>query len=188
MSMGLKRSRSLMKLYLLKSDHRYQGFVLEEDPKILDVLLRFDGTRIGKSWSPLRVEVDDDDPSQLPLADFPSLTISHIPCFSKFAVATLHDVLVQNGEVLPLSCDAGDYFAYNVTSIIDALNIEASDIDYFPSGKFMDVKRYTLYPERVKGADIFKLPQAPLMGVFVTDRFVRLVEQNQLSGFLFKPL
>jgi hypothetical protein len=176
-----------MTVYLLKADYRYQGLVPPPDPAMIDVMQRFDGTPIGKSWEVVTVEVDDDEPTDLPVGDF-SLLGSHLPVFSRRAVELLRKDLEQHGELLKVACDCGEYYAYNVTTLIDALNVEDSDIHYFAPGRIMRVRRYSLYLDRLQDALIFKLPQVPLLNVFVTDRFVDLIEPTGLTGFHFEPI
>lgn len=176
------------KIYILKPDYRHEAFVPPEVPGITDLLNSFNGTPFGETWTPLKIEVDDDeDIHDLPLGDF-TLLSSHIPVFSRKAAACLEDVLIGNGEMLPVLSERGEYYAYNVTSIIDALNVSASEIDYLSTGRLANIRRYSLYLDKLKDAVIFKLPQVTWLDVFVTDRFVKRVEKCQLFGFDFKPV
>lgn len=103
-------------------------------------------------------------------------------------MACLEDVLKESGELLPVFSERGEYFAYNVTSIVDALDVSASEIDYLSTGRLANIRSYSLYLDKLDDAIIFKLPQATWLDVFVTDRFVKRVEECQLLGFDFKPL
>jgi hypothetical protein len=46
-----------------------------------------------------------------------------------------------------------------------------------------------VFKENVIGNNsIFKIPQFPTVDVLVTEEFVRLVEENELKGFVFEEL
>ncbi len=79
------------------------------------------------------------------------------------------------------------YFAFNVTTTVQALDLDRSELKRFESsGRIMRVIRYCFYPERLKGLTVFKLPELPLQNVFVTDPFVQRVQEGKLVGFNFK--
>jgi len=97
-------------------------------------------------------------------------------------------VLSTNGELLPFSSDDEEYFAFNVTTLLDVLSTRDSDIVYYPSGKIMEVRKYVLDLKRLTFHPIFKLPETARMDVFVSDEFVRIVESHGLRGFSFKQV
>ncbi len=79
----------------------------------------------------------------------------------------------------------GNYSLLNVANLVDALDTEQSEIDYFPNlDQISRIKRYVFFPDLVRDQWIFKIPQLP-RPTFVTDRFVDLVNQNHLTGFDF---
>jgi hypothetical protein len=121
----------------------------------------------------------------LEVGDFPSLA-THVPVFSEAALSVLGAELQRCGEVLPLDCPCGRYYAFNVTRILDVLDTARSDIRIFKAtGRVQRIARYAFRDEEIGGEFIFKIPQVPLMDVFVTDRFVKLVKEAGLRGFLF---
>lgn len=109
----------------------------------------------------------------------------HVPVFNARAADLLRPLLIDNGELLPLLCDEGSYFAYNVTTVLDALDLEKSSIIRFASGRIMDITRHEFLQAKVTHS-IFKIPQVPWMEVFVTDEFRDAVSQHRLTGFTFK--
>lgn len=174
-------------IYLLEPDPRFRRLVLPEDETFSELVNRFDGGAIDDSWHALKV-VYDEDSLDLPVGDFPSIFLPHIPVFSVRAVQALGPVLSTNGELLPLSSDYEKYFSFNVTTLIDALSAEQSDIVYYPTGKVMDVRKYVLDLKRITFQSIFKLRETARMDVFVSDEFVRIVESHGLRGFSFKQV
>ena len=173
-------------IYLLDSDLRFRGVIPPEDQSFVDLAGRFDGTPIGEAWRPFDLEYDPDS-MHLPLGDFPSIFLSHVPVFSVRAAEALEPVLRTNGEMFRLRCDNDEYVAFNVTSVVGALS-NTADIHYFPSGRIMAVTRYVLERERLTSKGIFKLLEVPLLDVFVDDEFLEIVQRSQLRGFTFKPV
>jgi hypothetical protein len=148
---------------------------------------------LAADWKPLKVFVDhwceDCKPS-----DYPGCWM--IPIFSRRAVDVLGDLLAEDGELLPLDCDEGEYFAYNVTRIIDVLDKERSQIDWHidvdRSGPRIRAKKVTIrriyhfeiHQERMGDAAIFRLPQC-LFDLYVTDVFRDRAEEAGLQGMEF---
>jgi hypothetical protein len=119
--------------------------------------------------------------------------------FSRKAVDALYDMLEANGEILPLLFEGkeNEYFAYNVLTVSNAVDEEKSEIDRHPDGDFSHILRYEFDPAQVTGLTIFKTWQnkKPLPNkesytfvsgdVFVTDPFVKRVQEAGLFGFDF---
>lgn len=176
-----------MTVYILKADaNRYQGLLLCDRTNSLERLHRFNGTPFGASWVPWKVEIDRPEGYEnSPFGDFPGMAL-HIPIFAERAVSVLEPLLTGNGELLPLVCDEGSYFAYNVTTVLDALDVEKSSLLRFTDGGIMNITHHEFFPEKVT-SPIFKIPQTPLMDVFVSEEFRAAVSKHDLKGFAFKP-
>lgn len=116
-----------------------------------------------------------------PFNDYPCINLQ-IPAFSQRAVDALGEFLTANGELLPLKTDVGPYFAYNVTTVGDVLNVEGSDVVWLTEGeRALTINRYAFHPERLEGRSIFRLAHEP-MAVLVTDAFVQRAKNAQLKG------
>jgi hypothetical protein len=178
----------MQNIYLLQPDSsNFQSLLPPDDARFFETLSSFDGTPVGTSaWQPFEFQYDQGS-SELALGDFPS-AFQHIPIFSQRAAKVLHATLNASGELLSVKCEGDEYVALNVTVLVDALDMESSDIVRFDSGKILDVKAYVLDGSRLTSAEIFKLPDSPLMDVFVSDEFIRKVEMASLTGFLFKQV
>lgn len=174
-----------MSIYLIQPDvNNYRGLLFTDMEKNWELVYCFlDGIQMKKAWIPLMVEPDEDGG---PYGDFPVLC-STIPAISGRAANALEPLLSGNAELLPLRCDAGEYYALNVTCVVDALNVEQSEIAHFPDGSIMDIKRFAFHALRAPANDIFKIPQIGTR-LFVSERFVQTVEQHQLKGFLFSAV
>lgn len=174
-----------MSAFILQSDSlNFRTLELPESPDLVDIVRRFNGNPIGEPLD-LSAEVDPETMS-LPLADL-SFFATHIPVFSERAADALKDILSGRGDLLSVTYPDGKYFAYNVTCMLDALDIRSSDIHYFSTGKIMAVRSYVLRRDKIT-SPIFKLQQTPMRAVFVTSEFVNAVEKAQLIGFVFKPV
>lgn len=141
----------------------------------------FDGTSMLARWSPLEVEPIREHPELgTDLGDYARL--GSVPTFSARAVEVLGTLLTDHGELLPLRM-APKYFAFNATTILDALDEARSSIVRFAGGKVMMINKFTFRPEPVRTAIVFKLPQLHRSKVFVTEIFVDLAMNAELRGF-----
>jgi len=175
-----------MKIYILDADvNKYRGLFYVNSEEVVEFNRLFNGTTLKRVWT--GKEEFEFVPRRLPKGDTPGLS-THIPVFSARAVHLLVDILKGNGELLPISCDGQKYFLYNVTRIIDALDEPHCELERLRSGRIMDVVRYSFFQEKVTGTNVFKIPQAVLKDVFVTDLFVKRVRTAGLTGFKFRSV
>ena len=107
---------------------------------------------------------------------------------SRHALDVLLPHIGDLGQVLPLEFDEAEYFFFNVTNVVDALDEANTEILRFPSGRISKIERYAFKPEAVRDQWLFKIPQRKSGFAFVTDRFVELVKSSGLTGFKFRPL
>jgi len=176
-----------MNVFILDPDcNRYQNLVLTSKEG-WDILRQFDGRNLFPCWTALVVEVfrGDKRNRNLPPSDFPTLAPG-VPVFSLRAINALKGPLRENGEILPLSCSEGEYYAFNVTTFIDALDESTSEVERFESsGRIMQINKYVFLGDRLSDATIFRIPQFPRAEVYVTDQFCKMVMDNGLVGFKF---
>lgn len=181
-----------MQVYIMAPDANHHQNLVPTEKEAFERFREFNGLPLSNPSMTIRVRIlrDNDRNRALPKSDFPSLA-SHIPVFSQRAVAVLQDVLTANGELIQLDCvDCEEpYFAFNVTTMVQALDVEHSRLKRFESsGRIMRVIQYCFYPERLAGLTVFKLSELPLQNVFVTDPFVQRVQEGNLTGFRFQPV
>ena len=179
-----------MNIYRLQAERegfRWLALAQEPDRGLLSVL---QGLPAAAAWrTPLvaATEIDFEGRTLTILPDFPVFTTPAV--FSRRAVDALLDLLAESGEILPLSCDEGDFFVFNVTQPLDALDESASELRRFGrdgGGRVKQIVRHAFLPERVT-ASIFRIPQKPLR-LYVTQRFVDRVEGAGLTGFRFSSV
>lgn len=149
-----------------------------------------DGEPKLPSWKPVAVKIFRDDGAgryNLRYSDSPWGGTS-ILTFRESVLEKLGELLLEYGELLPLECEEAKLWVYNPTRILDvneALDMEASEINYFEDGKFMSFDRTVFRSEAVSGVDIFKLSIEKRGDVYFSQRFVDLWEMSGLQGLKF---
>lgn len=175
-----------MRIYQLHPDVESYRWLSLVDESEFGILSDLNDRSAGASWRPLAVEwIEDELNDGKPDSDFP--TLGTTPVMTQRAVDSLLDLLVENGELLPLELGSTRYYAYNVTRNVDALDEGRSEIVRFSSGRVMRVSRYEFYPDRIRDLSIFKLPQLR-SDVFATSVFYKRVRDAGLSGFQFTEI
>lgn len=152
----------------------------------LKVERRFSGEAIGNKWKPIKTKFSD-KLSRRKVGDFTEW--GTIPVFSQNAVSALGEVLKANGELLPIQCSDIPLWVFNVTRTADILDEVHSEIHRFFDKRYMAISRYEFDASRIP-ADlcVFKLPPKHWSRVYVTDIFVKAVEDAGLKGFRFEQL
>jgi hypothetical protein len=170
-------------IFLLRPD--FDGFeiLIEKQPE-LETIRKFNGQPID-GWRPLELYIEKEKHRKK--SDYPIYS-SHIPVFSRNAIDYVGILLERYGQILPVTCNDGEYFAYNVSSVIDALDEEKSEILRFESGRIMCIRKYVFKKHLIENVPIFKQRGSELQDVFVTDVFTDLVKKNNLKGFSFSQV
>jgi len=171
-----------MKVFRLAQDlNRFTALAMVHEPD-LNVSFEFGERRLAPTWRRYAVRpITEEFPELTEVGDF--TTLGTIPVFTERAVAVLGELLAENGEILPLECSVGgtSYYAYNVTTVVDALNRDKTKALWLDRDRIMVAERYAFKAERLAAASIFRIPE--LRAVFVTDVFVDRVRRAWLKGF-----
>lgn len=151
--------------------------------------IEISGAPIGDVWRPIRVElIKKEHGKPLLESDSPWLG-SHAMIFREASVLPILGLLLAEfGEILPLNCPSERLVIYNPTRKIDALDEKASSIVRFSDGKAMMVTKYVFFSERVKGIDIFKIPDLRVSPTFLSHRFVDFWTSSGLRGLEFNQV
>jgi hypothetical protein len=178
-----------VRIYRLQAERegfRWLTLAQEPDLGLLAVLQGMPAAGFWTTPSVATLELDFEGRT-LPLPDCPVFTTAAV--FSRRAVDVLLDLLIESGEILPLGCEEGDFFVFNVIRVLDALDEAQSELKRFGRngrGRVKRIVRHAFFPERVT-ASIFRIPQKPLR-VYVTQGFVDRAESAGLTGFDFTPV
>jgi len=138
---------------------------------------------VAQTWKPLpvvgRVRVFN---------DYPCVNLT-VPAFSRRAVDALRDFLEPNGELLPLVSPLGEYYAYNVTTVVDILDREASEIVWLDKNRLsaFDIEKYVCIDPLMNGLSIFRIVEQYGF-TYVSQAFVDRVYEKGLQGFHFVKL
>jgi len=110
------------------------------------------------------------------------------------AYACMADLLERAGELLPVSLNTGrSLFLLNVTICVDAVDVEKSEWTLSATtGKRLELKRYTMLPERLPESTLFKVVQTVRGDVLTltdgsaADSFIQRYRSANLSGLSFQ--
>ncbi len=138
---------------------------------------------LNKVWIPLEVS------GRIRIwNDYPKLM--EFPAFSRRAVDALRDLLNANGELLPLRYKDGEYWAYNLRTVVDIINPNESvviDCHRSSTSVARSYYYYSIRPERLDGLTIFRM-RHDLSDVYVTQPFVDRVRTAGLRNFVFEKI
>jgi hypothetical protein len=168
----------------IHDDPRYEGFASDE------FLVGGIPQGRAKSWQKLRLATKWKRPKVVgrvrKFNDFPCVGL--MPAFSERAVDALRDFLEPNGELLPLTTQLGSYYAYNLTTIVDALDLQRSRIRWLRKPiTAIEIERFEFIEKKLVGRSIFHLPQEPTIA-YVAQSFVFRAQANGLRGMNFKKV
>ena len=150
--------------------------------------LRFEGTPRAMTWQPVEMKrvKEDEDGTRWKPGDFPACSGGNMLLVSATAKALLEPVLREAGELLPLRCADGDFWALNVTRLIDAFDEDKADVLRSSDGeRILMIHRHAFLTERL-GPEMFKLSRTPRGLIYVTETFVKRVKATSLKGLDFK--
>lgn len=137
--------------------------------------------RLAHLWSPRKVVG-----RVRSFNDYPCVNLD-IPVFSRRAVDALRHFLVPNGELLALHSEVGEYYVYNTTTVIDALDERRSQIEWIDRdcGVASSIGSFVFRCAALKDASIFRIVQHPSC-VYVTQSFVDAAKTASLRGMSFQ--
>lgn len=151
----------------------------DHDDILFDEKIR--GESLSATWQEIPiVPIPEED--KFALSDFVTIGTGYTPIFSAKAVQKLDTQLSGKGEFLKMPSLDMDYYVFNVTHFIDALE-ESKSILVTYSGSIARITHYHFNESAIPNETlVFKIPQLPVQRVFVTEKFLELVAKNDLQG------
>jgi len=146
----------------------------------------FVGKKIKNIWNSNYTMTWDKNTSTIEKADF-CFYAGLIPFVNEKTYRLLNDVIPLNYiEFLPVTIENKEtMYALNIVNInTEIFNEKKSTIKYFPDGDIYEIKKY-IFNDIENIPVIFKIPQM-LKDIFVSDEFVKIVKDNNLTGIDFK--
>jgi|SRR5579872_694815 len=181
-----------MNIYSVRADSNNFWTFISKGPKDVDdnrLSNRENAAIWGETWVPPMICLDKHDTQGQSTHCGDILGgINNLLLFSAKACQALNDLIAGRGELLPVMCDEGEWWCFNVTRALDALDLERSEVLRFSDGEIMRIAQHVFNAEVVRSESIFKTRQVSFSSIFVTDRFVEAVNAAGLLGFEFKPL
>jgi hypothetical protein len=176
-------------VFCLKAGARFRSLFIPSKAELSRSIdeRQFKGKPMAQHWIPFTVEpVGDRDQRHLPLGNCAMLD-GIIPVFSPQSAAALEPLLVSNGELLSVHLQGQQWYAFNATTVIDAIDHKRAVLQYFSgtTRAFM-IERYAFHAEAITSA-IFKIPQMPVPN-YVTDEFKARFHAEALTGLDFKEV
>jgi hypothetical protein len=146
------------------------------------------GKPLGDIWRPIQMKVvrQDEFGRKWREADMPWMG-EHLLILRPRAVSTLQDLCLEAGELLSLVCKDAELVAWNVTTVVNALDQERSRVSRFPGGRVMDIKEYHFKAKAVEGLTAFRIPEVRT-SIFLGAVFVQRVKAAGLTGTRFKAV
>ncbi len=197
--MNSNHPEELFKLEVITDNPLFEGFALESAPSVLgrdslddDITPGFESSETVREWHPVYLAKLWTPPKVkggvAPYQDFPGIDMV-LPAFSRRACDVLKDFLEPNGELLPLDSKIGEYYFYNVTTVVDALDLAKSKCDFWcdPPTTAVEIDYFAFHEERLFGTSIFRIVELPIYTI-VTKAFVNRVHDGGLHGFQFDKI
>lgn len=154
-------------------------------------LLRLDGHPRANSWRPVRMKrlKRSEQGQTLKPSDFPSCSGGDMLILSRAAKEKIGAELERFGELLPLACDEGEFWVFNVTSVVDGLDESRSQVlRASDTGAVLMIRTHAFRPSELARAEVFKLPQTLRGLIYVTRSFLEKVQGAGLAGLEFEQL
>lgn len=105
------------------------------------------------------------------------------PLFSERAREGLADMLDPFGEWLPVvTANGGQYFIYNVTTIVDCIDHEGSELARFPGGRVYGANTLAFDAAAIGEQWCFRVPEGITVSFFMQGEVLEQVDALGLRG------
>lgn len=181
-----------MKIYAVRGNFKKFAGLLYKDQRVASSFYnREPGLSLAAEWENFEVmkDVGNDGltTSRHPVGNFADLGC-YTPTLDEAAKAALEPHIAQYGEFLPVRYANQTRWMFNCMHLLSALDIDNSVIKRFTDGRIMHLQGPLYFkPELLVNEWIF-LPEERPAEIFVTDKFVKVVEEHGLMGFEFHEI
>ena len=174
-----------MKIYSVMGDSDFirVSYVHSPDLRLLNHVIN-DSAPLDRGYRiDLRVGLPD-EPTDWIATDCPYL-FGYGLMLSDRAVSIFGPLLTGAGYLLNTFLPAADHYKLFICErLIDAIDQEKSDIERFRDGGVWWLRRYELQKELLQDMHVLRLKHRRNK-LFVSDQFVRLAREHELTGFEF---
>jgi hypothetical protein len=184
-----------MKVYEVRGDYkRFAGLLYKDSRVQAQFYQRTPGKSLIPEWENIEVKKatggDGLTTSIHSVGNFAVLEMYENPTFDDAAKAALEPHISQYGEFLPVRYSSQTRWMFNCLHLVAAIDLETSVVrrETVPPYEIRQLK-WPLYfkPELLVKEWIF-LPSERPYEIFVTDKFVKVVEDHKLTGFSFNEI
>jgi hypothetical protein len=148
--------------------------------------LKLNGTSQKDGWKPIAVRLVKQEYDGTPWTSSLSPWLGgHSLVFKQDAAIKLGRFLVDTGELLPLVCDEEPLYVWQPLCVVDAVDIDSSDVWRFKDGRLSYINRYAFIENKLEDVDAFKVPNLRVRGVFFSERAVQTIASVISSGLRF---
>jgi hypothetical protein len=182
-----------MKVYEVRGNYKKFAGLVYKDSRIQEQFYqRMPGKSLIPEWENIEVKKatggDGLTTSIHSVGNFAALEMYVNPTFDEVAKAALEPHIAQYGEFLSVRYASQTRWMFNCLRLLSALDIDNSVITRFPDGRIMHLQGPLYFkPELLKDEWIFMPAERPAE-IFVTDKLVKVVEDNKLTGFNFNEI
>jgi hypothetical protein len=146
------------------------------------------GTPQRDTWIPCPAKIcyEDDDGRRLLRSESPYLCVRSSLVFTEIVVSRIGGFLSEIGELLPLACNEEPLYIWHPLSVVDAIDLEASDVWRLDSGKIIRINDPVFFPDKLQGVEAFKIPQLFVSPIYFTDSAARILSSAIGPGLEFQ--
>ncbi len=181
-----KNNELNIKVYELWIDHTYRTY--EPVSKDGYKSYMFEGKKIENREFVTIYPSNHETEINKPIGDVFSVEVSSF-CLNEKAYQVLKPYLEKYCQIFEILSQDEKIYVVNVTNMINCLDYDKSEIKRFQSsGRVMRVIKYAFKTDKLENEIIFKLPEFPKSIPYVTEKFKKIVEKNDIKGFKFKEL
>ena len=178
-----------MNIFELGSDFENYSSFIEDYPKgCISIISRSIEQRWGAfddEFSPVTLKLQKSDNGQKNYNFDFSAALKPFLIFSEIAIEELHSLIVNHGQILPISSESKRkkfWGYYPINPIFNCLDLTSSIYDQYEKG--MVIQTPILLKERLPKSNIFVINE-DVSRIFVTEKFKEKVEKSGLLGFDF---
>ena len=175
-------------VYLLRSDvENYSSFIQnirEKEKSIMSIASSSKWEPLGDKYKEIEVELSPSDTGKRNYKMDISGSLQPFFIFSDLALKSLGEILLPRGEVLPIrhKSKRKNFYGYHpANTVCNCLDKEKS---IYRKSNSVLIKKPVLVKECITDEYLFSIKE-DAHWVFVTDKFKREVEINDLQGFDF---
>jgi hypothetical protein len=181
-----------MKIYTDSGDYGRFANLLYKERRIADhFYYHLPGTVLAPEWETFEVVKGTDNgktPSRNPVGNLAELERVGNWTLDARAKEVLESYLAPNGELLPLRYGNEPRWLFNCTNLVRAINLDLSVVDRFSDGKINYLRGPLFFDQKLLENEWIFMPAERPAEIFVTDKFVKVIEDNKLTGFKFKEI